>query len=303
MLQKIPPLFNYRFGSVIPKKVTLKVASSNKSWRVDIEEGDDRELYFKKGWNTFVEDNGLEILEFVEFKYDGNSTFKVKMYEKYGCEKEVLEGTNQNNYFDADLENHQGRKRPIPQESHRERNPTGENRHKRKLDHEIKKEKEDSDDYGHINKRPAQKEADAEETSKVIINEAGNRIRKIGMHKKPLQRKAFDDGSKWDSKNPSFRVLLTQAYAEKGVLCMPTDFFKEHMENKKQRAEIETVNGSWSVTVLPHMKRTCTFARISAGWSDCVRGNEFKAGDILLFKLIHRSNSSCPKFLVRKLKN
>ncbi|KAF7825911.1 putative B3 domain-containing protein [Senna tora] len=586
--ERIPLMFSYRFGSVIPKKVTLKV-SSNKSWRVDIEEEDDKELYFKRGWTTFVKDNGLEIGDFIVFKYDGNSTFKVKMYGKSGCEK-VQTGTNLINCFgaaDADMENHKERKRPIPQESRRERNPigenrlkwkldheinkekkdsddrghidhinkrtaqkeadeegtsnviinspdernpvgenrlkrklahdinkekkdsddhghidhinkriaqkeadeegtnnviinepgernpmgenrlkwkldheinkekkdsddrghidhinkrtaqkeadeegtsnviinapdernpvgenrlkrklahdinkekkdsddhghidhinkrtaqkeadeegtnnaiinepgernsVGENRLKRKLDHDINKEKEDSDDHGHIdhinkrtaqkeaennviinepdernpigenglkgkldheinkekedsddhghidhiNKRTAQKEADEEGTNNVTINEPDDRIRKTDVHEKSMQHKAFDGGSKLDSKNPSFQVLLTHAYAEKGVLCMPTEFFKQHMANKKQKAKIETVEGSWTVTVVPHMKRTCTFARISAGWTDCVRGNQFKTGDTLLFELINGSNSNCPKFRVRKLRN
>lgn len=173
MLQRIPVVFVYRFRSVIPKTVTLK-ASSNKCWRVDTEEENDKQWYFKTGWRRFVEDNGLETGEFIVFKYDGSSTFKVKIYDTSACEKEIHKGTDDQNHhhFDAGIENQRGKKPLIPPGNYREENPNGQNksRQKRKLDHEIKQEKEDSDDHGGNNKRTAENEAVDDETNNDVIS-------------------------------------------------------------------------------------------------------------------------------------
>ena len=46
-------------------------------------------LFFWSGWHDFVKDNSLDIGDFLVFKYDGSSTFKVKIYGRNTCEKDV----------------------------------------------------------------------------------------------------------------------------------------------------------------------------------------------------------------------
>lgn len=48
--------------------------------------GDD--LFFQNGWPDFVEENFLQLGDILVFKYQGNSQFDVKMFDKTGCEKE-----------------------------------------------------------------------------------------------------------------------------------------------------------------------------------------------------------------------
>ncbi|KAI9111229.1 hypothetical protein K1719_017840 [Acacia pycnantha] len=98
------------------------------------------------------------------------------------------------------------------------------------------------------------------------------------------------------SKNPSFTVQLQNAYANKGCMCIPTEFLNKHLEKKRQEVEIETVKGVWKVTLLPHKKGTRTFARFSKGWSQFARNNHFKTGQALLFKMVRTGH--CPKFVV-----
>ncbi|XP_054782921.1 B3 domain-containing protein REM6-like isoform X1 [Prosopis cineraria] len=91
---------------------------------------------------------------------------------------------------------------------------------------------------------------------------------------------AFSEGPNLDcNENPSFKIILQQAYAKKGVMCFPTDFFKKHMKNKRQEVEIEIVEGVWTVTLIPHKKRARTFARFSEGWSNFAKANHFKTGE------------------------
>ncbi|KAK3016019.1 hypothetical protein RJ639_007338 [Escallonia herrerae] len=46
-------------------------------------------LFFNQGWSTSVKDHFAELRDFFVFKYDGNSHFTVKVFDKSGCEKET----------------------------------------------------------------------------------------------------------------------------------------------------------------------------------------------------------------------
>lgn len=54
-----------------------------------MEERGNNNLFFWSGWHDFVKDNSLDIGDFLVFKYDGNSMFKVKIYGRNACEKNV----------------------------------------------------------------------------------------------------------------------------------------------------------------------------------------------------------------------
>ncbi|KAI9111213.1 hypothetical protein K1719_017824 [Acacia pycnantha] len=85
---RIPKLFVSSF-SLTPKTVILIDASSKNLWKVNMEqeEEDPIELYFKRGWSKFLKDNTLMAADFLIFKFDGNSTFKVVICGKSSCEK------------------------------------------------------------------------------------------------------------------------------------------------------------------------------------------------------------------------
>ena len=70
------------------------------------------------------------------------------------------------------------------------------------------------------------------------------------------------------------------------------------MRKKKHEVEMETVNGTWKITLFPHKKRTQLFARFIRGWSEFARRNKFKTGDTVVFDMIQRGNY--PKLIVHK---
>ncbi|KAJ8530126.1 hypothetical protein K7X08_036961 [Anisodus acutangulus] len=51
-----------------------------------------RVFYFEYGWEKFIEDNTLEIGDFLVFDYDGNVVFDFKLFGKNGCEKKGAGG-------------------------------------------------------------------------------------------------------------------------------------------------------------------------------------------------------------------
>ncbi|VVA29260.1 Hypothetical predicted protein [Prunus dulcis] len=57
-------------------------------WTVELEERENG-LFFQDGWQGFVKDHHLEDGDFLVFKYDGESKFKVTIYDRTACEKNV----------------------------------------------------------------------------------------------------------------------------------------------------------------------------------------------------------------------
>ncbi|KAF5190977.1 cytochrome b6f complex subunit (petM) [Thalictrum thalictroides] len=84
--KKIPTAFINSFNGVLPEKIMLKY-SVGRVWHVEVKRVEN-DFFFQKGWQEFVKMHSLVMGEFLVFRYDGNSTFKVKLYDHSGCEKE-----------------------------------------------------------------------------------------------------------------------------------------------------------------------------------------------------------------------
>lgn len=85
-LQTIPPDFIKHFNGNIPTKVVLKDLGGN-FWCVDMQE-DENSVYFANGWQDFVREHSLQKGEFLVLRYNGNSSFTVRIFSKDACMKE-----------------------------------------------------------------------------------------------------------------------------------------------------------------------------------------------------------------------
>ncbi|KAL7606043.1 hypothetical protein Lser_V15G20494 [Lactuca serriola] len=92
---RIPPAFLKYFGDSLPFKFNLITCSRN-SWKVDMNKIDD-DVYFKSGWEKFVQDNSLEFGDFLIFYYNGGSDFFVSISGKNNCLKENNNNTESEN--------------------------------------------------------------------------------------------------------------------------------------------------------------------------------------------------------------
>ncbi|KAI9111163.1 hypothetical protein K1719_017774 [Acacia pycnantha] len=277
-MQAIPKLFVSSFH-LTPKTVKL-INTSKRLWMVDMEkeEEDPNELYFKNHWPKFVKENALEDADFLLFKFDGNSTFEVVIFGKSTCDKmldnQAKAHMNQKNH----KHNHN---RPEASTRDHEENWKG----KDVIDLEMKEERVDFDDFGTYSLEMWDETWSSESHEVEEEYEESDKSRDIG------------EESNLGSTPPSFTVELL-ASAKKGCMCVPTKFFREYMRNEKQEVEIETAKGVWKVKLLPHGKKTRTFARLSRGWAAFTRSHRLEVGDALLFKMIREGE--CPKFIVQR---
>lgn len=83
----IPEKFVNNVREKLAEAVTIK-GPSGTTWEVGLT-ADNNALFFKHGWQKFVEDHSLEENDVLFFKYSGNSCFEVKMFDPQNCcEKE-----------------------------------------------------------------------------------------------------------------------------------------------------------------------------------------------------------------------
>ncbi|KAF6177084.1 hypothetical protein GIB67_015959, partial [Kingdonia uniflora] len=85
---KIPGAFvKHHFNGTLLEK-TFLTGPTGKSWAVLMEKVGNG-LFLSRGWQKFVSDHSIKVGEFLVFQYCGNSNFKVKIYAKTCCEKNV----------------------------------------------------------------------------------------------------------------------------------------------------------------------------------------------------------------------
>lgn len=83
---RIPPAYMKSFDGNMPKEAFLRDCTG-KVWNVKLKETVSTFL-IEDGWKSFVKDQHVEFGDFLIFKYDGRSTFDVKVFGKTGCKKE-----------------------------------------------------------------------------------------------------------------------------------------------------------------------------------------------------------------------
>ncbi|XP_017969605.1 PREDICTED: B3 domain-containing transcription factor VRN1 [Theobroma cacao] len=83
---RIPRKFMSNFRENLSGTVYLR-GPSGFMWAVEVERMFD-DVVFGNGWQNFVKDHSLADADFVVFRYDGNSTFNVVIFDLSGCERE-----------------------------------------------------------------------------------------------------------------------------------------------------------------------------------------------------------------------
>ncbi|KAK4706666.1 hypothetical protein R3W88_033766 [Solanum pinnatisectum] len=82
---KIPTGYtNYKNGK-LPRKVSQRDRYGN-MWPIRVTK-QERDIYFKYGWEKFIKDNNMEFADFLIFDYDGKGTFDFKLLGINGCVK------------------------------------------------------------------------------------------------------------------------------------------------------------------------------------------------------------------------
>ncbi|XP_059643884.1 B3 domain-containing protein REM20-like isoform X1 [Cornus florida] len=89
----IPLGFTAHLKEMIPSKALLRNCDGN-CWPVEVKFFGNDHLFFEDGWVKFVEDNSLELGDFLVFQYNGNCVFDFSLYGRNSCEKKVKKASH-----------------------------------------------------------------------------------------------------------------------------------------------------------------------------------------------------------------
>uniref|UniRef100_A0A803L9K2 TF-B3 domain-containing protein n=2 Tax=Chenopodium quinoa TaxID=63459 RepID=A0A803L9K2_CHEQI len=84
----IPQKFMECFKEKLSPWCTI-IGPSKQKWKIRLSSTyNERQMVFSDGWKQFVRDNGVETNDFLVFRFVGDSSFEVSVFDKSGCEKE-----------------------------------------------------------------------------------------------------------------------------------------------------------------------------------------------------------------------
>ncbi|KAH9309577.1 hypothetical protein KI387_037488, partial [Taxus chinensis] len=84
---RVPPAFVPKLTIEVGENVVLQ-GPSGEEWVVKLW-GTDKKLEFSHGWENFVHHHGIEFGDFLVFKYICESNFKVRIFGRNGCVKNI----------------------------------------------------------------------------------------------------------------------------------------------------------------------------------------------------------------------
>ncbi|EOA21931.1 hypothetical protein CARUB_v10002417mg [Capsella rubella] len=245
-------------------KMVLKVPWGN-SWSVKISKNPVFYYMEDRGWNQFVNDNGLGENEYLTFTHEANMCFNVSIFEANGTE--MLR----------------------PRKSSPVASSSGGNKREERRSIYIDVKKEEGTESCSESRYPDLKTAEStsgRSKQKQKFNLRQKEAEETKKSKKSKNRKVntvcndFEAGT--SSLVPEFKLTIKKSHLL--FLGIPKKFVDMHMPNEAKMFKIRHPRGkkSWEVSYVV----TDVQSRFSAGWSRLAKELGLEVGDVCTFKLI-----------------
>ncbi|KAF8019842.1 hypothetical protein BT93_G0515 [Corymbia citriodora subsp. variegata] len=262
----IPKKFLGRYGKDLSSLVLLKVAGSS-TWTIGVEKCNNGTVWLWKGWREFMQHYSISHGHLVVFKYTGNSTFCVIIFNKSASEIDYsLSGISNlgNGFFSP----------------------------KREDDIEV----EDSEDSAPCQKMRVEPHSSCSQPSTSCSSqdlEGRNKQSKCRMNHSEL---VFCDptpsrplttpelASKFDSEHPFFKLVIQQSHFNK--MHVPGQFARQHIQENNKEGTLRYLDRSWPVKLSRYRRDIRVL--FSAGWAAFARETHLCVGNACVFELIDR---------------
>ncbi|KAM1057524.1 hypothetical protein ACFX1X_031137 [Malus domestica] len=250
---RIPHAFLKNLSGLSLGKCALK-GPSGKRWIVELEERENGLFFYAAGWQDFVKDHLLQVGDFLVFYYYGESKFKVKIYDKSACEKDVEEANGKSSN-PTSLENYKGNQARVKEEI-------------------VESEAENYD-------------TDCENKATIANRRSGNAM----SGKRPTTGYVKETSSTcftFKSENPCFMETLKkhQEYClvipkklaiSEGLMSMGTVMLR----NESGR--------TWCAKVILRPKSSFHRMELTTGWAGFCNANQISVGDTVIFEFVKQS--------------
>ncbi|KAF8019930.1 hypothetical protein BT93_G0577 [Corymbia citriodora subsp. variegata] len=288
----IPKKFLRRCGKDLSNSVLLKVPGGS-TWTIELEKLDHDMVLLGKGWREFMEHYSMGHGHFIVFKYQGNSTFLVIIFDKSALEIDYSSSRGKTSHLGSefpspetdvveteDLEDVTPCRR-MRIEPHLPYSQLSPSYSPQESEVPIVIDPEEP----HLSQAQAGLTDTSEQpTCRVKCSE-------LVFHGPTLPRPPTTPEltSKINSKHPFFEKVIRRSYLSK--LSIPSGFIKQHIQ-EKERATLRYANRSWSVRLIRSNGRVrgALYLFFSAGWHAFTRETHLRIGDVCVFELIDRDD-------------
>ncbi|XP_048134570.1 B3 domain-containing transcription factor VRN1-like isoform X2 [Rhodamnia argentea] len=289
----IPKSFLRRCGKDLSNSVLLKVPGGS-AWTVELEKCNNDMVTLWKGWREFMEHYSIGHGHLLIFKYKGNSTFRVIIFNKSASEIDYSSSSGKTSYL--------GRELPSP-----ETEDVVETEHLEDVAAHQRVRIEPHLLYSRLSpgystrgsevpigtdpEGPNLSQAQAGQTDMNKQPTCRMSHSELVFHGPTLPRPLTTPGlvGKLDSEHPFFKMAIQRSYTNR--LYIPGEFFMQHIQ-EKQRATLRYANRSWSVRLIRGSRRVggAPYLSFSAGWSAFARETHLHVGNVCVFKLLDRND-------------
>ncbi|CAA3009359.1 B3 domain-containing REM16 [Olea europaea subsp. europaea] len=288
----IPKKFTNNVREKLAGTVTLKGPSGH-NWDVGLTTNGDTSV-LRQGWKAFIEDHFLEENDILIFKYNGNSSFDVSMFDQSSlCEKEA-------SYFvkkceHTEIESGCKRKRNTPRRTEDTDELFNESSDDVVEYHPVKKPRNDAA------KTPMSSRLATGTNAKLLRGKKKVKRGSSNSYGYQLQltslRRAVTEEEKETAKEKakahaaslenSFILVMRPTHVYKGFfMCIPSEWSRVHLPQKTQQVVIRLNEKSWKAKY----HRTGFGGRLISGWKNFVLDNFLEEFDVCSFHLASRIN-------------
>ncbi|KAF5450861.1 hypothetical protein F2P56_031178 [Juglans regia] len=253
MKLSLPEKFVRQFGYELSTVAVLTVPNGC-VWRVGLERAD-KKIWFREGWQDFVEYLSIQQGYFLVFKYKGNSSFHVLIFDMTATE--IHYPSNGKDFKLKDL-----------------------------VDITECDGVKDSRQGGNAieNETPTADELSAKHGEDVEMNAVPPRGGNAVFREREREIEA---ATMFKTKNPYFFRILRPYNLNNSFLLLPTEFAKKYVIGLKI-VKLQASDGRQWHCLVRGVKGAALPLRISKGWKTFCKDNQLNEGDICAFELIRR---------------
>ncbi|KAI3991316.1 hypothetical protein MKX01_034635 [Papaver californicum] len=226
-------------------------------------------IFLEKGWEVFVRENGIQMYDFLVFRYEGNMQFSVKVFNIHGILREEC--------FT-----------PICS------SPLWEERitHGRSSEDESD-ENEDEDESDGDESDEDEDEYEVPRKSLKLNSSRKKRSKPIDVEEYVARANRIERGLASGSRFPFFRIRIQQSYLKHNYLPIPGAARRKYFPNDLKEviviASDASVEKLWKIRLL----RLKNDIRLSKGVTDFIKkknGLNLKVGNVCIFEVVEKAS-------------
>ncbi|KAI3897400.1 hypothetical protein MKW92_040198 [Papaver armeniacum] len=274
---KIPEAFCHRISRESQSSERAVVnGPSGVHWVTKVNKSQDG-IFLEKGWEVFVRENGIQIYDFLVFRYDGSMQFSVKVFDMRGVPREecrsspLLEERITHGRLSED-EADENEDESDDEESNEEESK--DESYEEELDEEESDEDDSDEDEYEASRKIVKLNSSRKKRSKSIDVARANRIER---------------GLASSSRYPFFKIRMQNSYLKHNYLPIPWGARRKYFPDDVKEVILKASDEKWYWKI--RLLRSKTDIRLSKGVSDFTRkknGMNLKIRDVCIFEIVEK---------------